>query len=447
MISTTDHIKSAMIELLSQFGRTSEALSYLKKFSNTEPHRFAIIKIGGGVLANHLDDIVKALAFMQNMGLVPILVHGAGPQLDSVLTEHGAGTRRVDGMRVTDDAVIKHLRKVMYDESHKLIDALEAHNVKARAFHHGVFECSYLDQEKYGYVGTPDAIHMDGIVRAAKAGSIPVITPLGETESGQMMNINADTATQALAKEIQPQKLVFLTPSAGIWNERGDIIPAVNLATDYEGLIAQPWVEGGMRVKLQEIYALLENLPSNSSVSITSADKLTRELFTHQGAGTLVRKGETLYVQESISQEDKKPIIALLEKCFNRKLKADYFDDLQLKEVIWSKSKRAVAIITEGIGGVSYLDKFAVTPAAQGEGLGAALWGEIIKRHPALFWRSRINNPINNWYVKKADHMSRQQNWLVLSYGIDDKDLLDQFKQEALKHPDSWQDDMREIKA
>lgn len=438
MFSQDNPLKSAMIELLSQFGRTSEALSYLNKFSTTEPHRFAIIKIGGGVLANALGDIVKSLAFMQNMGLVPIVVHGAGPQLDKVLTENGAGTRRVDGMRVTDDAVIKHLRRVMYEESHKLIEALEAHNVKARSFHHGVFECRYLDQEKYGYVGVPEDLHLEGIIRATKSGSIPIITPLGETASGQMMNINADTATQALAKHIQPQKLVFLTPSAGIWNEQGQTIPAINLATDYQDLISQPWVEGGMRVKLQEINALLEALPSSSSVSITSADKLTRELFTHQGAGTLVRRGEELTWQNDLPAADRPAIQALLEDCFEREMKTGYLDDLPIRDIIWTHSKRAVAIITEGVGGLSYLDKFAVTPEAQGEGLGAALWSVIRERHPSLYWRSRTNNKINTWYVGKADHMSRQSDWLVLSYGIEDKDLLDQVKKDATGRPQSW---------
>jgi len=440
MKNITNPLKSAMIELLSQFGRTNEALGYLSKFSTTEPHRFAIIKIGGGVLTDNLDDIVKSVSFMQKLDLTPILVHGAGPQLDKALVENNIKTKKVDGLRVTDEKVIKYVRQVMYDESHKLIDALEAHNIKTRAFHHGIFECSYLDQEKYGFVGKPTTLNTENVIRAAKAGSVPIITPLGETEGGQMMNINADTATQILARNIQPRKIVFLTPSGGIWDKKGHIIPAINLATDYDHLMAQVWIKGGMKIKLREIKSLLENLPNQSSVSITSGDCLTRELFTHKGAGTLVRKGEALSTENSLLEDLEPTARALLEECFKRPLNKHYLKVLPIKQVIWSKSRRAMAIIIEGKDGISYLDKFAVTPEAQGEGLGAALWAEIIKNHPSLYWRSRTNNAINNWYIGKADTMVRQKGWLILSYGIENKDILDAIKIDALSRPVGWGD-------
>lgn len=128
----------------------------------------------------------------------------------------------------------------------------------------------------------------------------------------------------------------------------------------------------------------------------------------------------------------------LLESCFNKTLKPDYFKKLILKQVIWSKSKRAIAIITEGKNGIPYLDKFAVTPEAQGEGLGAALWVEIKKNNPALYWRSRTSNVINNWYISKSDTMIRDQDWLILSYGIKNKNTLDLIKKDALNRTSSW---------
>ena len=128
----------------------------------------------------------------------------------------------------------------------------------------------------------------------------------------------------------------------------------------------------------------------------------------------------------------------LLESCFNKALKPDYFKKLILKQVIWSKSKRAIAIITEGKNGIPYLDKFAVTPEAQGEGLGAALWVEIKKNNPALYWRSRTSNVINNWYISKSDTMIRDQDWLILSYGIKNKNTLDLIKKDALNRTSSW---------
>ncbi|MBT5383345.1 MAG: acetylglutamate kinase [Kordiimonadaceae bacterium] len=438
MKTQKNYLKSALIELLSQFGRKSEALIYLNKFSNTAPCQFAIIKIGGGVLADDLESIVKAITFMQNLDLIPILVHGAGPQLDQVLTQNKINTTKTDGIRVTSAKAIKYVRKVMYDESHKLISALEANNVKARSFHHGVFECTYLNQKKYGLVGKPETVITDNIFHAIKNGSIPIITPLGETKFGQMVNINADTATKALAKVIQPQKIIFLTPSGGIWDQNKQHITAINLTTDYSYLMKQDWIKEGMRVKLRETQTLLEQLPDNSSVSITSADCLIRELFTHQGAGTLIRKGENISALKILPKNMVPKSKFLLESCFNKTLKPDYFKKLILKQVIWSKSKRAIAIITEGKNGIPYLDKFAVTPEAQGEGLGAALWVEIKKNNPALYWRSRTSNVINNWYISKSDTMIRDQDWLILSYGIKNKNTLDLIKKDALNRTSSW---------
>ena len=79
-----------------------------------------------------------------------------------------------------------------------------------------------------------------------------------------------------------------------------------------------------------------------------------------------------------------------------------------------------------------------MTPEAQGEGLGAALWVEIKKNNPALYWRSRTSNVINNWYISKSDTMIRDQDWLILSYGIKNKDTLDLIKKDALNRTSSW---------
>ena len=133
----------------------------------------------------------------------------------------------------------------------------------------------------------------DGLIQSSlRAGHLPILTSFGETASGQIVNLGSDTAVRELAVATQPYKMIFLTEVGGLLGEDGRIISAVNLAEDYDFLMAQPWVHSGMRSKLQEIKHLLEGLPDSSSASITSPDHLARELFTHVGSGTLVRRGE-----------------------------------------------------------------------------------------------------------------------------------------------------------
>ena len=359
--------------------------------------------------------------------------------MDKAITQAGVAVEKIDGKRVTSPDIMKVVRHVMYEVNHTLQDALEARGIRARGFQHGIFECDYLDEEKFGLVGKIEKVNLDALIKATKSGAIPIIPPLGESNTGQMLNINADTATNALARAIEPAKVVFVTPSGGLWDANGEVIAAVNLVTDFDHLMKQDWLEGGMRLKLQEIKNLLDDLPDSASVSITSTKKLTRELFTYKGAGTMVRQGEEMIVEQSLSSQKETKAKALLETCFDRTLENDYFEKGD-HDYIWSTSHRALAVITKGVDGIPYLDKFAVTPEAQGVGLGASLWVEILKRHPKLYWRSRINNPINNWYINKADAMVRAKDngWLFLSYGIAGPDILGKCQSDALNKAVNW---------
>ena len=89
---------------------------------------------------------------------------------------------------------------------------------------------------------------------------------------------------------------MFLTGTGGLLDDDGKVIDSINLSTEYDTLMAQPWITGGMRVKIEQIKDLLDKLPLASSVSITRPAELAKELFTHKGSGTLVRRGERVDV-------------------------------------------------------------------------------------------------------------------------------------------------------
>ena len=416
-------LRQTIVRLLSSMAGAKEIQQYLKRFSQVDAARFAVVKVGGAVLRDELDALVSSLAFLQQVGLTPIVVHGAGPQLDADMESAGIGKRVVDGLRHTDAAVLSVVRRVMRRENLRLVDALHADGVRATSIATGVFECTLLDADRYGLVGQVQAVDTDGIHAAIAAGSIPVIASLGETANGQIVNLNADWAANMLVRALQPYKIVFLTGTGGLLDGEGRVIDSINLSTEYEVLLAQPWLHSGMRLKLEQIHDLLQALPPSSSVSITRPSELARELFTHRGSGTLVRRGERILCATSWDALDLDRLRALVESAFGRRLTADYFDVTHPYRVYVTEQYRAALVLTcEDIGpeaGVPHLDKFAVAEEAQGEGLGRAIWNAMRADVGQLFWRSRPGNPVNDFYFEQSDGCLKGERWNVFWYGLD----------------------------
>jgi len=431
-------VRPIVVELLGQLVSSREARQYLEQFSRVSESRFAVIKVGGGVLDESLDALVGALAFLHRLGLYPIVLHGAGPQLDRALAEAGIESEKHDGLRVTTEAVMAVARPVIYQANARLVDALEAHGVRARGLLHGVFECDFADRERLGLVGQVVAVHLEAVRSAVAAGALPVVACLGESRSGQVMNINADTATRELVWAIEPFKIIFLTPTGGLLDADGRIVSAISLVCDFEALMAQPWVHSGMALKLAQIREMLDPLPPSASVSITSAEKLTRELFTHTGAGTLVRKGEEIAWFDHVPEARRGALEALIESSFARRLRDDWLEARRVGGLLIAESDRAAALIVEGAEGVPYLDKIVVTPEARGEGLGAALWQKLIQRCPRMYWRARVNNPIAGWYFQQARTSHRCGQWIVYTLGIDDFECQARLVADAAARDPGW---------
>lgn len=431
-------IRSIVSQVLSQLGTSREARYYLKQYSSDSELQFAVIKIGGAVLEEQVGPLAAALAFLRNLGLMPIILHGAGPQLDVALHEASIETVKRRGLRVTTPDVMEVARPVIYRANRRLVSALDEQGVRAQGIQHGVFVCDYLDREEFGLVGDIRHVDLEAIKDVAHQGIMPVVACLGESTTGQVMNINADIAARELIWKVKPHKIIFLTGTGGLLDESGRIISAISLRTDYEYLMEQDWVHSGMQLKLEQISQLLLGLPDSASVSITSVENLAKELFTHRGAGTLIRVGEDILEHAEFTPELAARATALLEQSFGRKLAEDYFENLPLECVLSSESNGAMAVVLKGVDGLPYLDKFAVTPEAQGAGLGAAVWQALIHRCPRLYWRSRTGNPITSWYFEQADSSFTEDQWVAFGVGINDFDQIRRCKEECLSRQESW---------
>jgi acetylglutamate kinase len=422
-MNTDSQVRDTIVRLLSNIGSAKEIQQYLKRFSQRDASRFAVVKVGGAILRDDLDALVSSLAFLQQVGLTPIVIHGAGPQLDEELDKANIKKRMVNGLRFTTRSALKIVRRVCLNENLRLVESLQVHGIRAVALNSGVFEAKTLDTKKYGLVGKVSKVHTEAIYSAIKAGSIPVISSLGETEFGQILNVNADWAANELVKTLQPYKIIFLTNTGGLLDGNGKIIDSINLSSDYEQLIQQPWLHSGMKVKIEQIAELLNQLPNDSSVSITKPSELAKELFTHRGSGTLLRKGKLIKSAKSWSKINKAKLQNLIESGFSKKLLPSYFTETKPEIIYYSEDYRAALVLLK-IAGMAYLDKFAVSDDAQGEGLGSAAWSVMRQENPKLFWRSRRGNPVNDFYMQAADGCMKFEHWTVFWYGLSDfKDI------------------------
>ena len=406
-------LRDVIVGLLHSLGSRKEVSKYLEMFTRDGGQQRVLIKVGGGTLENELDILAPAIASLSLIGMAPVVVHGAGPQLTRELEQRGIDSKWINGQRVTTPEVLALARKVFQREGHRLAVRLESMGVSTRTITSGIFGAKPSSHRELGLVGDVTDAQVDALLDTLEHAAIPIVSPLGETIEGQILNINADVATRELAVALRINKVVFLTPEGGIRDEHGEVISAIDLENDAQRMLDAPWVHGGMELKLREIARLLDHLPASSSVSITSPEHLAAQLFTHRGNGTFIRRGTPLTTHTSFGEIDQARLRAVIEGSFGRALNATYFDrDVPGLSILIGGNYEAVAILRDAEDAV-YLDKFTVSAEAKGHGLWNAITELIDDTSETLLWRSREHNTINGWYAERADGMVRRDGWVI----------------------------------
>ena len=425
--------KDTIIKLLSGMSSEKEIRKYLDRFSSDD-FRFAVIKVGGAVIENDLDNLISSLVFLNEVGLRPIIVHGGGPKLSRALEDKKIQFSFKDGQRITSKEVLCEAIDVFKSENQKITSALINKNVSAVPLIDDVFKC-VIEDEELGFVGNIIETNSNKIRDIISSGGVPVLAPMGFTDEKQIVNINGDKATQALAKEISPDKVIFLSEIGGILDGSNNLISTINIKDDYKKLMSKGWLHSGMKLKLEEIKHLLDYLPSNSSVSITKPLHLNRELFTDAGFGTLVKAGHQIDKFTELDDKNKETITSILESAFKGTLDKNYFIK-QDKEFYVSNCSRAAIAISHHQK-IAYMDKFAVKAGARGEGLGNAIWNRMTTDHKKVFWRSRPNNSINLFYKNVCDGFQKTKDWNIFWIGINDLDELTECIRMASNQPET----------
>ncbi|MDC0091430.1 acetylglutamate kinase [Gammaproteobacteria bacterium] len=426
-------IKETILKLLGAIGSEKEIKKYVEKYSSPE-QRFAIIKVGGSVVQHDLDNLVASLVFLDQVGLKPVIMHGAGPMLSDALNKAGIHFSFIDGQRVTSPEVRDIAQKIFCQTNQQIVEALELQGAKAQSLTSNIFQC-IKGKSQLGLVGEICDVNLIPINAALEAGAIPVIAPIGADES-ELLNINADIATVELVKAMNPYKVIFLSETGGIVDQSNQLIETINLVLEYEELMQQDWLHSGMKLKLTQVKTLLDHLPKTSSVSITQPINLPKELFTDSGSGTLIKQGFQVNRFTEPTKQVQEQFKLIIESSFDGMLADSFFVESGALDVFMTSCGRATIAISNDFN-IPYMDKFGVIPEAKGEGLGAGIWYEMRKAYPQVFWRSRANNPINRFYSSISEGCQKHADWHIFWIGITDYSQLKDCIEYALNKPKS----------
>lgn len=433
-----------MVQLLSNIGSKREVQQYLSHFSSVSSQQFAVIKVGGAIITDHLETLSSALAFLNHVGLYPIVVHGAGPQLNRMLEAAGVEPQFEDGIRVTDGKTLALARALFLEENLKLVEELERLGVRARPITSGVFSADYLDKEKYDLVGKINRVEKKPIEAAIQAGCLPILTSMAETPEGQVLNVNADVAAGELARSLQPLKIVYLSEKGGLFNgDTGEKISAINLDEEFDHLMTQWWVRHGTRLKIEEMRDLLMDLPRSSSVAIIHPADLQKELFTDTGAGTLIRRGNKVHVNTSLSEFSDldllKEVLVRDREGLDAKATVDrYLQGLKNKEfkAYFDEPMEALAIVTppEGETSLAQLATFTITKAGWLRNVADNVFAGIKKDYPKLMWTVKEDDENLTWFFDKAEGSLSREGEVLFWYGVENSREVQDLMLEFGKH-------------
>ena len=260
-----------------------------------------VVKFGGSIMESEIGyrNILKDVAFMECVGLRPVLVHGGGKSVSKKMREAHIQPTFLHGLRVTDSESIKVVERVLNGEVNPhLVDILSNYGGKARGIHGEdiikVKKHTGMDPDSgveldWGFVGKVISVDIEPIIAFLNADIIPVITPLGRGEDGQLYNVNADEVANAVAQALQARKLVFLSDVPGLLKDPEDKTSLItSLETgEVEDLIKRGIISGGMLPKIQgAVDALKAGVNKVHLIDSALPHSLLLELFTDQGVGT-----------------------------------------------------------------------------------------------------------------------------------------------------------------
>jgi len=299
----TDHTPSAA--LLAKAETLTEALPYLQRYAG----KTFVVKYGGHAMGDpeRQRDFAEDVVLLKAVGINPVVVHGGGPQIGRMLKRLGVESRFVNGLRVTDAETAQIAEMVLAGSINKEIVGWIA-AAGGRAVGISGKDAGLVQAEKVGrvdpdplqgierhvdlgFVGEPVAVDRRIVDQLCAAGIIPVIAPVATGADGHTYNINADTMAGAIAAELKASRFFLLTDVAGVLDKEGELVTDLT-PPKVASLQADGTITGGMIPKVQTCVAAVQaGVDAAVILDGRVPHGMLLEIFTRQGAGTLVRAG------------------------------------------------------------------------------------------------------------------------------------------------------------
>ena len=281
----------------------TEALPYIQRFED----KVMVVKYGGNAMTDPMleSSFARDIVMLKTVGIHPVVVHGGGPQVDSLLKELGRTSDRIDGMRVTDKATMDVVEMVLGGSVNKsIVNLINKHGGRAIGLtgkDASLIRAKKLPMTKtdeqgnvheidLGYVGDVVSINRDVIDLMIASNFIPVIAPLGVDDEGNTYNINADVVAGKVAEFMLAEKLILLTNIKGVLDKQGNVATGLT-PVKVDEMIADGTISGGMIPKISYALEAVRNGVKSAVIVDGRVPHATLlEVFTDKGVGTLISR-------------------------------------------------------------------------------------------------------------------------------------------------------------
>ncbi len=277
----------------------TEALPYIQQFTGCT----IVVKYGGNAMTDEVlkNSFARDIVLMKLVGMNPVVVHGGGPQIGSLLTKLDIQSEFIDGIRVTDSKTMDVVEMVLGGLVNKeIVSLLNKNQGKAIGITGKdgnliqatkLLKKSSTDDSKMldmGQVGAIEKINREVLDVLKNSDFIPVIAPIGTDRFGNTYNINADTVAGEIAKVLGAEKLMLLTNIAGVMDKSGAVVTGLTTA-QVDEMIADGTIYGGMLPKIEcALDAVNNGVRSAHIIDGRVEHSVLLEIFTNTGVGTLI---------------------------------------------------------------------------------------------------------------------------------------------------------------
>ncbi|RDU69722.1 acetylglutamate kinase [Helicobacter brantae] len=265
-----------------------DALPFIKSFRGSK----IVIKYGGSaqIEPRLREQFAKDITMMYMLGIQPIIVHGGGKRITSVLEQMGVESEFIDGHRVTSKECMEVVEMVLSGEINKEIAYfLSLNGIQALGMSGKdslLFEAKCKEGGKFGLTGEIKSANPQVLEKLLEVGITPVISPVCGDSSGASYNVNADIVACEVAKALKADKVIFLTDTLGVLGKNGELLESIK-ASEVEDLIQNGVISGGMIPKIRSCVDCLESGVKKVHIIDGRVEhSLLLELFTSDGVGS-----------------------------------------------------------------------------------------------------------------------------------------------------------------